>query len=94
MPDGDWATIANTNAKVVNDWQIGRKPADDGLVDWTGHYGSADEALAVLQSEIDQTHLNRADQFPTLGRGEFTVFNHRFRVTKAGDIARATKDRI
>jgi hypothetical protein len=56
MPDGDWATIANTNAKVVNDWQIGRKPADDGLVDWTGHYGSADEALAVLQSEIDQTH--------------------------------------
>ncbi len=56
MPDGDWASIANSSPVVGTDWQIKRRSADSSEGEWTGHYESAEDALAALQSEIDQTH--------------------------------------
>jgi hypothetical protein len=51
MPDGAKARIANFGAPNRNDWQIMRINVDDTQDDWTGTYQSAEEALAVLQSE-------------------------------------------
>lgn len=52
MPDGKSARIANYGAPNRNDWQILRINADNTQGEWTGHYESADAALAVIQEEI------------------------------------------
>jgi hypothetical protein len=52
MPVGEQAEIANWGAPNRNDWQILRIK-NDTQGDWTGHYESADAALAVIQKEFD-----------------------------------------
>jgi hypothetical protein len=49
MPDGKPARIANFGAPNANDWRIMRINADNTQTDWTGHYGSIEDALAALQ---------------------------------------------
>jgi hypothetical protein len=53
MADGSTARIANFGAPDRNDWRIMRINADNTQSGWTGHYESAEEALASLQ-EIRQ----------------------------------------
>ena len=49
MPDGKTARIANFGAPVRNDWRIMRINVDNTQSDWTGHYGSVEDALTALQ---------------------------------------------
>ena len=52
MPPGEEAKIVNYGAPNRNNWQILRiKGTNKGK--WTGHYESAEAALAVLQKEFD-----------------------------------------
>jgi len=51
MPDGKTARIANFGAPHRNDWRIMRINADNTQTAWSGHYESADEALAALQQD-------------------------------------------
>jgi hypothetical protein len=50
MPNGKAARIANFGApNRKDDWCVMRINADNTQTDWVGHYGSVEEALAVLQ---------------------------------------------
>lgn len=51
MPDGRTARIANFGAPVRDDWRIMLINGDNTQTDWSGHYESADEALAALQKD-------------------------------------------
>jgi hypothetical protein len=53
MPDGKTARIANFGAPNRNDWQILRINVDNTQGDWTGHYRSVEEALAVIEQDYD-----------------------------------------
>jgi hypothetical protein len=53
MPDGKWARIANFGAPDRGGWRIMRINADNTQTERTGHYESAEAALAVLQKEFD-----------------------------------------
>ena len=51
MPAGEEAMISNCGAPTRNDWRILR--IKGGIQSkWTGHYESAEAALAVLQREV------------------------------------------
>ena len=50
MPQEEQAKIANYGAPHRNDWRILRTKAET-QGEWTGHYESAEEALAALQQE-------------------------------------------
>jgi len=52
MPNGTTARIANFGAPNRNDWRIMRINSDNTQGDWTGHYASAEEALAALQQDL------------------------------------------
>jgi hypothetical protein len=47
LPDGTTARIANFRGY----WQIMRINGDNTQSDWSGHYESAEEALAALQKD-------------------------------------------
>jgi hypothetical protein len=49
MPDGKTARIANFGAPNRNDWRTMRISGDNTQGQWTGHYESAEDALAALQ---------------------------------------------
>jgi hypothetical protein len=49
MPYSSTARIANFGAPNRNDWRIMRINTDNTQSHWTGHYESADDALAALQ---------------------------------------------
>ncbi len=51
MADGTTARIANFGAPNRNDWRIMRINADNTQTDWTGHYGSVEDALTALQQD-------------------------------------------
>jgi hypothetical protein len=51
MPPGVQALITNFEAPGGNDWKIMRIE-DDAQEQWSGSFGSAEEALAVLQKEF------------------------------------------
>jgi hypothetical protein len=51
MPDGRTARIANFGAPNCDDWQIMRINGDNTQSEWTGHYESAEDALAALQKD-------------------------------------------
>jgi hypothetical protein len=51
MPDGKTGRIANFGAPGRNDWRIMRINADNTQTDWTGHYESAEDALAALHQD-------------------------------------------
>jgi hypothetical protein len=52
LPPGDRAWIANFGAPYRNNWRILRA-TDEVQSDWTGDYGSAEDALAALQREFE-----------------------------------------
>lgn len=52
MPPGYQALIANFGAPNNSDWKLMRIE-EDIQEEWSGHYESAEEALAVLQKEFD-----------------------------------------
>ena len=53
MPDGQKAFITKKSGNVLDPrWQL-RCEKDGVSTDWTGDYKTADEALAVLQKEVD-----------------------------------------
>jgi hypothetical protein len=52
FPDGRTARIANFGAPSRNDWQVTWMNSDKTQTDWTGHYESAEEALAALQQSL------------------------------------------
>jgi len=49
MPDGKTARIANFGAPIRDDWRIMQISVNNTQTDWTGHYGSVEDALAALQ---------------------------------------------
>jgi hypothetical protein len=49
MADGKTARIANFGAPNRNDWRVMRINGDNTQSEWTGHYESAEDALADLQ---------------------------------------------
>ena len=51
MPDGRTARIANFGAPNQNDWRIMRINGDQTQAEWTGHYESAEDALAALRED-------------------------------------------
>ena len=51
MPAGEEAKISNYGAPDRSDWRILRIKGDTPS-GWTGHYQSAEAALAVLQKEV------------------------------------------
>jgi hypothetical protein len=52
MADGETARIANFGAPNRVDWRVMRINADNTQSDWTGHYESAQDALVILQLEL------------------------------------------
>jgi hypothetical protein len=52
MPEGQKAFITKKAGSVLDPrWEL-RRQKDDVSTDWTGDYKTADEALAVLQREV------------------------------------------
>jgi hypothetical protein len=51
MPSGRTARIANFGAPNRDDWRIMRINGDNTQSEWTGHYGSVEDALAALQQD-------------------------------------------
>jgi hypothetical protein len=56
MPTGEDAKIANHGTHDENDWRIMRIKGENQS-EWIGHYKTAEEALAWLQSKIDAETL-------------------------------------
>ena len=53
MPPGQEASIANRGSRYQESWQVFR--VTDGLDSgWSGHYKSADDALADIQAELQR----------------------------------------
>jgi hypothetical protein len=53
MPDGQKAFITKKSGNVLDPrWEL-RREKDGISTDWTGDYKTPDEALAVLQKEVD-----------------------------------------